>query len=647
VTTLIDKRVRDLSSDEFNDAYKADRFTISVISSRMSYIMQHMCTSLFKEAFSSILRDYYDFGAAINGPQELNYAMSNFSDSLLVFAATMEPTVRNVVEEYGIERLRPGDVLICNDAYRCGTHVNDMAFIRPVFFDGKIASFITIRAHMLDMGGIIPAGFSAKKHNSYENGLVVPPTLLYCNDRPEKSVFKLIIDNTRYGDVLLPDIKSIYQSLRLGERLLTETMARYGHAALLGAIRYNCDVSADAMSEAIRTKIPDGVYESEEVLDADGVDESLEYVIRVKIVKSGDRIEVDLGGTSTEARTSINGGAFDAMSAVTSAFKLLIEQDVPISSGCNRNIDLVIPPGTVMSATPPNGAIFFYYECGALLVAAIYRALGNVLGVDAIGGAYGTSAAHIANGVYPDGKPWVSVAECGSERGPWGACRIADGENYSMERMLNSFDPPIETIEYNSPVVILRREYQADTGGAGYNRGGAAVMKDSYWPIAAEHISAPLHVKSTSGYGEYGGESSNTAAAIWMFERFAFNVSEEQDILPTSEDIYRRSIPIAGVFNVDSKCADPNGHYQYFADDQPWRTKAGAHFRYLSSGGGGWGNPLERESERVMRDVRDGYVTVEGALRDYGVVVVGDPMNDPERLKVDMKETTQTRARRI
>ncbi|MGQ0621757.1 MAG: hydantoinase B/oxoprolinase family protein [Panacagrimonas sp.] len=636
--------LRDLSPEQFEKIYKADRFTIAVLASRMRYVVRHMSTGLLTNAFSLILRDWYDFSATISGPPELDYPMSTVSDSLLLFMGTMPEAVRNIITEYGVERLQPGDVVICNDPYRSGTHVNDLAFLRPVFVEGRLVSFVAMRAHQLDMGGVVPAGFSGGKRNTYETGLCIPPTLLYSRDKPVKSAFNMIFDNCRFGALLLPDIKSLYQSLVLGDRLICESIQRYGLDAYLGAIRYSCDVSAEAMRDAIRTKIPDGVYEAEEMVDADGVDASLEYKVKLKLTKFGDHIEVDLSGTSAQARTSINSGPLDAKTSVGVALKMLIETVTPFSSGLYRNIDVVIPPGTICSATPPDGAIFLYWESSIQVLSCVYRALEKVLGVDAIGGDYSSLMIHNGNGVNPKtGIPWVTVAQCGGEHGPWSGTKRGDGDSYTVEQMLNNIDPATEAIEADVPVVLLRKEYAADTAGPGANRGGAAVVKDTLWLTAAEHWSMPLHTKTSTGFGVNGGRDGSLQAS-WMFPPEAFDVAGSRDILPVTPSIYAKSVPVAGMLDPETKCLDAAGEYFYFNSTPVWKTKANSMFRYQTCGGGGWGNPLEREPERVKRDVRDEYVSIEGAYRDYGVVIKGDPLKDPEGLVVDLAGTTRRRA---
>ncbi|MGH8596358.1 MAG: hydantoinase B/oxoprolinase family protein, partial [Gammaproteobacteria bacterium] len=475
-----------------------------------------MSTGLMFNAFSPIIRDWYDFAITISGPPDLDYPMPAVSSSLVVFIGTMADAVRNAVEEYGADRLRPGDVLICNDPYRVGTHVNDLCFIRPVFHDGQIVAFLNVRAHQLDMGGVVPGGFSGTKVNVYENGLVLGPMLLYSNDRPVRSTFSLIFDNTRLAPLLKPDIFTIFRELQLGERLLTETIDRYGIAAYRGTVRYCCDSSAEAMRDALE-KFPDGVYDAEDAIDCDGAGDDEEYIVRARIVKRGAHIEVDLSGTSRQARTCINAGPLDAKTAVVVAFKLMLDPATPFTSGAFRDIDLVVPPGTVLSAMPPDGAIMLYWEVSMVLMMVIFRVIGKAIGKDAVGGDYGSISGHNAHGKWPDGRPWSNIAVCGGEHGPWGADQAHDGDSYTVAYMINNIDPPTEAIEQDSPVLVMRKEYVCDSGGVGYNRGGASVTKDTLWLTAAEHYSMPLRQKRASGTGAYGGSDGQLGAA-WLFD---------------------------------------------------------------------------------------------------------------------------------
>ncbi|WP_245716833.1 hydantoinase B/oxoprolinase family protein [Nocardia mikamii] len=636
-------RIRELSDEQFHDAYGCDRFTASVIVNRLKYAVGHMSTAFLREAFSPIIRDWYDFACTISGPPEQDYRMAVVSNSLTPFLGTMPDAGRNAVEEFGPENLSPGDVLICNDPYRGGTHVNDVLFTRPVFVDGEIVSFVNMRAHQLDMGGTVPGGFSATKMNVFENGLVIPPMLLWSKDQPVRSAFSLIFDNTRWGAMLMPDFKSMHQQLQLGERLIRENIERYGLAAYLGTLSYACDTSAEKMREAI-ARIPDGDYTGRASVDADGLDDTVDYTVHVTLRKRGELIEADLSGTSAQARTCINCGVLDAKTALGVALTMLLDPEIPFTSGTWRNIDLVAPPGTFLTAMPPEGAPMMFWESSGALIAAIFDALNPILGAEGVGGDYGSTNTHNANGLRPDGTPWTSATQCGGEHGPWGATKEADGDSYTVLFNLNNLDPATETIEHDSPVVMLRKEHAIDTGGAGAHRGGAANLKDTLWLTDADHYLSPFRTKEPSGVGANGGQAGPTGA-IWIFP--PRDGGAPADLIGIGPDVYADSNPVAGVLNPQIKALDPdNGSYHYFASQKTWRTKAGSVLRCLTNGGGGWGSPFDRDPQKVLRDVRDEYVSVAGAARDYGVVVLGDPHNDPEGLRIDEQATAALRAAR-
>jgi N-methylhydantoinase B len=194
-------------------------------------------------------------------------------------------------------------------------------------------------------------------------------------------------------------------------------------------------------------------------------------------------------------------------------------------------------------------------------------------------------------------------------------------------------------------MVLLRKEYVADSAGAGANRGGAAVLKDSLWLTPAQHYSTPLHLRHASGFGVNGGRDGQNGG-VWMFDPEVFDVIGARRVPHTASEGYADATPIGGVMDPQTHLTDPEGEYVFYADVPIRDTERGAVYRYRTNGGGGWGDPLRRAPDRVMRDVRDGYVTIAGAARDYGVVVCGDPDRDPEGLVVDADATARLRGER-
>ncbi|MFB8267513.1 hydantoinase B/oxoprolinase family protein [Streptomyces sp. NPDC055955] len=630
--------IRELGGAAFETRYGCDRFTATVLGNRLEYIVEHMCRRLLTAAFSPILRDFYDFAAVITGPEKLGYLTPAMSNSLVLFTGTMTDSVRVSVQEYGPHRLAPGDVIVANDPYRTGTHVNDMLFIRPVFHDGRLLAYVSLKAHQLDMGGTVPGGFSVMKRNVYENGLVLSPRALLRGGELVPETWSLIFDNVRFGEILLPDMRTICAELELGERLLRETAHRYGTHALHGAMTYVCDASAERMRQAL-LRLPDGVYEGSDLMDCDGVDDSESYLVRVRVHKHAGRVEVDFSGSSRQARTCVNATPLDAKTTVGVALKYLLDPQGPFTSGLFQDIDLVIPDGTVVSALPPDGAVFAFYEQNQVIMSAMLRALQHAVGQAAMAGDSGCTDIHNASGVRTDGSPWLSVAECGGEIGPFGANAHGDADSQMLSYQANGIAVAAETVETSAPVVVLRHEIVPDSGGPGRHRGGAALDRDTFWRLPAQHNFMSLRYKQAPGFGVIGGGDGRTGG-VWVWD----GASVDFTGLPLAgPDSFRDATPLGGVLDPHTNAPDPAGEYVFPFRVPSWQTPAGTVLRVRNNGGGGWGDPLERDVEKVRKDVRDGYVTVQGAARDYGVVITGDPDNDPENLVIDAGATNQLR----
>ncbi|NKQ55563.1 hydantoinase B/oxoprolinase family protein [Amycolatopsis sp. K13G38] len=632
--------LRDLSEAGFAERYHTDPFTATVLANRLRFAAQHVATGLLHRAFSPIIALAMDYICAVCGPPEQDYRMVSATNGLTVFLGTTQDGVRAAVEEYGPDRLAPGDLLVCNDPSRMGNHTNDVCFIRPVFHDNKIVSFMVLRAHMIDIGGVTPGGFSTTKRNTYESGLVISPRLLFRADEPVRETFSLIFDNVRFGEMQLPDLKTIHSCCRFGENLVADAVRRYGVEAFLGTLDYVCDTSAERMRLAI-AELPDGDYEGAASVDADAIDADEKYIVRLTLHKRGDRLEVDFSGSSRQARTSINAGALDAKSAIGVGLKILLDPEGTFTSGSFRSVDIVLPPGTIASALPPDGPIFYYWEVSNAITTALIRALRTPLGERAVGGDCGANNTHNAYGVAEDGTPWACGSLAGAETGPIGANRVADGEGHLSTYLINIISPATEGLEAQFPLMVMRKEYAPDTAGPGQHRGGAAILKDVLWTAPAEHEVGPLHFRYGSGVGVNGGADGEPGGA-WIFDQQGKAV-DASSFVGTADEAYLPATPVAGVMDPVTKLRDRAGEFAYYGREQPWVTSPGATWRYLTNGGGGWGEALQRDPDAVKRDVRDGYVSIEAAAQHYGVVVVGDPDNDPENLEIDAEATAALR----
>lgn len=633
--------IRDLDDEAFAQWYQCDRYTATVLGNRFNYLVEHMSSRLLTCAFSPVLRDFFDLACTIAGPESLGFPVPAASNGIVLMAGTTIDAVPNMVREYGADRLRPGDVLVANDPYRTGNHNNDLVCTRPVFVGGEIACYVTLNAHQLDMGGTVPGGFSATKQNVYENGLVLSPRLLVSEGRNVEETWNVLFDNVRMAEVLLPDLMTVCSSLELGERLALESIERYGLEAFHGAMRHVCDVAAEQMTDGIRG-LPDGDYVAVNTVDCDGVDDTEEYEVQVTIRKRGGRVEVDLSGSHRQARSSINATVWEVKTAVGVALKYAFDPRGRFNSGLFRNIDIVIPEGTVVSAMPPDGAVFLYFEQSLILLSTVLRALEQAMGEDAIAGDRGGTNLHTAFGTLPSGAPWVSALQCGGEIGPFGANKHGDADSQCMSYIANGVAPAVEAIEMGGPVVMLRHEPVPDTGGPGTFRGGNAMLRDTLWFTDATHSLVELRHKRVAGHGVVGGQGGRNGG-VWMFPPSADGVP----VVPTTEaEDYRSATVWAGVIDPETNLPSQDGQYHYPFTSATVST-ANAVLRYVTNGGGGWGDPIQRDVEKVVLDVRDEYLTIVGAARWYGVVIKGDPVEDPEGLQIDYEATAELRAQMV
>ena len=641
VSRDVPTRLRDLSEEEFRQRYQCDRFTATVLSNRFRYVAAHMANQVHAHAFSPVIRDGSDLCAMVSGPRELGYPMAAVSETMPLFYGSIPDAVRIVMDEYGADAIVPGDVLIVNDYYRVGTHLNDLCLIRPVFLHGQIIGVVTVRAHFLDMGGTNMGGFEVTKRTTWEDGLRLPPMLLVSAGRTMQSTLNLLYDNTRLGQLCIPDLITEVRALEVGNDLLLETIERYGVEAYCGAIRYACDGSAEAMADGLRS-LPDGEYVGEDRIDGDGLPDSPEYAVRVRIVKVGDRCEVDLRECSPSTRTTINSAWPDIKTALAYAFKSVLDPHTPVTSGTLRNVDVVVPPDSICNASPPTPCML-YFIVVSTMVHAVYDALREALGERAVGTGF-INASPTAYGKLSGGLEGSLVNAAGPcIIGAWGATRHGDADSSQQNPLGNLIDGGVETFELSGPVMWLSSDYVPDSAGAGTHRGGAAVMYDvMYLPSAEYRMQLLFHSRRPpAGGGAFGGRAGPTTAA-WLFDGDVSDHGARLPELPATlqGEFYRQATPFGGVIDPLTHEIDPAGQPVLLTGRLP--RSPGAVVRVVNAAGGGWGDPWQRDPEKVLRDVRDDYVTIEGAARDYGVVVTGD-CHMPEKLEVDLGATVALR----
>lgn len=645
--------LRDLDDASFAARYDCDRFTATVLSNRFAYVIDNIKDQLLRTAFSPIVRSA-DFAAGLSGPQWMGWPMVAVSQTVPVHVGSIPDAVRITLEEFGLERLAPGDVIICNDYFRVGTHLNDLVFVRPLFVDGELLGALTLRCHQMDIGGKAPGGFQASKLNRYEDGLALPPIRLFHEGEPQLDVVKLFMANTRFGPIIYNDMHTINACLAMGERLIHESIARYGREAYLGAIRYTDDASAETMERALQ-RLPDGIYDAQEVLDSDFLPQSPEYRIKMRINKRGKRAEVDLSGSSVCARSALNSAWPDARTGIVLGLKCLIDRHSRYTSGSLRPVDVVLPPGSFVNPDPPH-ACQYYFEIVISMIMAVFRALNPALGDDAVAHDAGSPGIGSVSGTTEDGRAEMlqSGARVLSAAGalatpgaPWGGSRDGDGlsSNATLTWNVRAAADEAEYTEPDAPLacVDIGSGIVPDTGGPGQHRGGAARYQDQLWLVSTTQSSTHMRMKRPPA-GVNGG-CDGSLGGSWAWKPDAVEIDPAVGLAAALRDpMYRLSTPLIGTLDPETLEIDAEG--KYFDSEVPVVCPVGTVVRTITCGAGGWGDPLDRDPEKVLRDVRDEYVTIDGAERDYGVVIAGDPVNDPEGLRLDLDATVRTREAR-
>jgi N-methylhydantoinase B len=332
----------------------------------------------------------------------------------------------------------------------------------------------------------------------------------------------------------------------------------------------------------------------------------------------------------------------DVKTGILVALKLLLDRNSPPNSGGMRNVDVVLPPGCILNPYPPAATMFYFVMVQAVITATL-NALNPAMGEEAVAGDSGSNSLHHGHGRTLAGEPWhIPSIKSGTGGQSWGATRAGDADTFSLVSWTNFPQSGCEVKELDTEIMVMRSEAAPDTGGAGYNRGGAGHLIDVCWIHGGLHNCYTTQLK-VGPHGAFGGRPGPSGGA-WLFDPETSGYPR-RGWLPAdlAGPLYAKAIPMSGTLDPVTQELSPAGEYVFMRDEAA--AGHGAIARHITNGGGGWGRAFDREPERVMRDVRDGYVSLEGARRDYGDVVLGDPDHDPEGLSVDAAATAALRAK--
>ena len=566
--------------------------TTELVRNGVMAVTEEMKTNLMRTAYNMIIYEALDFTVGLFTAEGETVSIGL---GLPMFIRGMAETLRAKLAHFGADGIEPGDILVTNDAYVTGSHLNHITISLPIYHDGALVGFSCCMAHWLDIGGTLQ-GITT---DIYAEGLQVPILKLQRAGELNQDLLDIVAMNVRLPERALGDLRAQLTAVRTGERGFLALIDRYGRDAVLGSIARIMDQSEASARERTRS-IPDGVYQAEAFMDDDGIDIGKRIPIVVRVEVAGEEMTIDLTDVSRQVRGFYNSGITTAYACSQVAYKCIASPtDYPINDGSFRSLKTVIPPGRIVSAERP-AAMRSWMTFPMTIVDAVFKALAPAIPERVAAGHHADLVMGRMNGIDPRGNK-LFIGAIGPTGGGWGAKHNEDGMPATV--CLNDGDThnsPSELMEVNYPIVIERHALIPDSGGAGRHRGGLGIE----YVVRAR---SPLVFNSQADrancepWGLEGGRAGRG-------NRIGLRVNGERGPEFANAKLFWKRIEADDAFIVNS------------------------------GGGGGFGSPLERPAETVRDDVRQGYVSAAAALSLYGVVI------DPDTLELDARATERVRA---
>jgi N-methylhydantoinase B/oxoprolinase/acetone carboxylase alpha subunit len=572
-----------------------DPVTFEVLRRSFEYASERMSQVLQKASFSPIIYDMVDYSNAIFDP---NVELIGQTANCPVHIAAMHFSARASLKRYPLDTLGEGDVVILNDPYQGGTHIPDVTLSMPIFFEGELLGVAVSRAHWTDLGGNLDTHLAGE-------GLRIPPSMLMNRGVLNAHLVEVIKNNTRTPNYVEGDIQAQIGALRAAEDELLRLARKYGPDVVRQGMTEVLDYT-QAMTAASIRRIPDGVYEAEDYIDSDGFSED-RVVVRTKVIVKDDRIEIDLSESDPQTLGPINSPYANTASAVYYALKFYLAQDAPPNAGLYRQIDLNIKEKTWLNPQWPAPTLGCTTAASSKVCASIWMALAQAIPDEAVAPAYAECNWFVASATDPETGEVHVLSDLPA--GGWGGTPFNDGMHVTQDPLGNCQNLPCETAEMQFPVIYRSFEMITDTAGAGKHRGGCGVRAEIQFLGRGQMISMECSRTIEGSPGINGG-----------------GPAERQKQL-------RRAVD--GSLSVIGGPTEDGGWLPQMLGNIAFQP--GEAFVFESSGGGGWGDPLERDPQRVAADVRNEYVSRQAALDVYGVVLT-------DTLEVDEAATAKRRA---
>jgi N-methylhydantoinase B len=549
-----------------------DPITVEIIRNALNSAADEMGVNLARSAYTPIIYEIKDYSVALF---DVECRLLGQAPGLPIFLGALEDAVKVTVAKYGKASIAEGDVYLVNDSYEVGSHLNDISLFTPVFFERKLVGYAASKAHWIDIGAMEPSQTMASTE-IYQEGYRIPPTRIIRKGRLNRELLDFFMLNSRMPRSIQGDFYAQVAACRTGEQRFQAILERFGVERFRLAVDQIFE-QCERLDREVVAALDDGSWEAEGYMDSDGTNFGQPVKVKLKVTIEGSDIYLDLTGSAPQTGGCLNSGFSQTLSAARLAFKFLINPDVAPSGGTFRNLHVYAPPRSIFAAQEP-AACQYYYPHAGLMIDLFIKLMAQAMPERATAAQCADPMNVMFDGINTaTGETWVTGEAVALG---WGASRERDGENglanYGGGDLKNY---PAEVTEAKYPLRVVEYSLAQDSGGAGRRRGGLAIHREFETLAPSLHVSLWLERSVTGPWGIFGGQQGGTP-----------KVAVER---PGQEVI--RSLKASHIV-----C--------------PEETQ----IRVTTGGGGGYGDPKQRERALVEADLADGYISRKAAKEQYG-----------------------------
>lgn len=557
----------------------SDPYTREIIKNALVAIGDEMFAALRRTSMSPIIYEALDYSVGVTDETGNLIAQGQGTTVLL---AMIDSFVHDILGKYAATGdINPGDVFIGNDPYKGGgTHLSDFGLAMPVFHEGKLVAFAVNKAHWLDVGGTVPGSFSTNATEIFQEGIQIPICKIIEGGKLRQDIMDIIASNIRVPQESIGDLWAQVAANGVGERRIKELFEKYGHAPVVEAKDELLDYGEVMILKEL-ANLPKGEFYAEDWIDNDGIsDEPLKVVVKITI--SNDKFVADFTGSAPQAMGPINNSRTGLVSAVRLIFKALTNPHISANSGTFRPVEVICPDKTVFTADRP-APVSTYWETQMYAVDLIWKALASHIPDRLPAGHMLSVCAVILAGTHADtGKGTILVQPL---LGGWGAGHGKDGESGQFSAADGeTYNIPIEITEARYGVLVEQYAFHTEDGGDGKFRGGKGVILD--YRMRTDDFSL------TGSFGRF-------KFPPWSMDGGAKGSRNHMEILRA------------------------DGKVETHGKVTSLKLRKGDVVRMVTASGGGWGNPAERAQEKILADLKNGYITEEQAKAVYGLALQG------------------------